>query len=105
MHCIGILRLLENSHQSIVRESNREHAYITRIGKEGGRGIDHILTPTNAKFSRWFTNATMYRNIGSSYFPSDHSLLICHIHRTGPNNIEEGECFRSYDYNKIFVSN
>jgi len=98
----AILRLLENSHHSIVRESNKEAAYITRIGREGGRGIDHILTPTDSKFSTWFLKANIHRNIGSSYFPSDHSLLICHMNREGPNNMEEGDSVRSYDYNKIF---
>jgi len=98
----GILRLLENSHQSIVRETNKDIAYITRIGKEGGRGIDHIMIPICDKFSNWFVKANICRNIGSSYFPSDHSLLLCHLNRTGPNNMEDGEDSQKYDYNKIF---
>jgi len=98
----GILRSLESSHQSIVRNLNAKTSYVTRIGREGGRGIDHILTPTNRAFSNWFVQADIHRNIGNSYFPSDHSLLICHVDRKGHNNVEGGETVRSYDYNKIF---
>ena len=98
----GILKMLQSSHQSIVRQFTEGKPYITRIGREGGRGIDHILTPIKQEFSTWFVDANIHRNVGNSYFPSDHSLLICHMDRKDHNNAEDGECLRSYDYNKIF---
>ena len=98
----GIIRSLEPSHHSIVRDLNTQSPYITRVGTEGGRGIDHIFTPSHTTFSNWFMKADIHREIGNSYFPSDHSLLICHINRKGHNNVEGGESVRSYDYNRIF---
>ena len=98
----GIIRLLESSHTSIVRELNPNNDYITRIGKEGGRGIDHIMVPNTPKFKSWFLGAELNRTVGSSYFPSDHSFLFCHFNRQGPNNRESDEDRRKYDYRKIY---
>jgi len=99
---LGILNLLENTHCSLVREMNPKIQYVTRIGRGGGRGIDHILTPVHPKFNNWFSEAKIERFLGQSYFPSDHSLLTCKFHRVGPNNREDGIEKRNYDFNKIF---
>ena len=98
----GILRLLESSHTSIVRELNSNKDYITRVGKEGGRGIDHIMVPSSPQYKSWFLGAKLDRITGTSYFPSDHSFLFCHFNRLGPNNKDTGTDKRKYDYSRIF---
>lgn len=97
----GIINLIQDSRKSIIRDSHPNQDYITRIGKEGGRGIDHIMTPIHPKFKNWFPEAQIHRFLGQTYFPSDHSLLICHFNRQGPNNNENGTEKRKFDYKQI----
>jgi len=98
----GILSLLEDTHCSIVREKNHTKDYITRIGKEGGRGIDHILFPKQASFQKWIVGATIDRFTGGLFFPSDHSFIYCSFNRSQPNNEESSATKTKFDYNKIF---
>ena len=98
----GILRLLERTHSSIVRESNPNKDYITRIGREGGRGIDHIMVPISPKHRSWFLGAEIDRATGNSYFPSDHSFIFCQFNRQGPNNAVTETEKRKFDYSKLY---
>ena len=98
----GVLANLLHSHTSIVRERNPELSYVTRFGKEGGRGIDHILFPSDDKFSHICADAKMKRDIGSNYFPSDHSMITCSIRRSDQNNNCSGHRKDKYDYSKLF---
>jgi len=98
----GVLMGLCNSHRSIVREMNPEISYVTRFGKEGARGIDHIFVPSDDNFKNICTDANIKRDIGANYFPSDHSLITCSIPRMGQNNNCGGNSKTKYEYNKLF---
>jgi len=98
----GVVMGLLNSHTSIVRERNPETSYVTRFGKEGARGIDHIFLPSDDKFKNVCQDAKILRNIGSNYFPSDHSLITCSISRMTQNNNCGGARKTKYEYNKLF---
>jgi len=97
----GILNLVENSHVSIARKLSGTKEYITRLGHEGGRGIDHILVPNNEKMSTWVTDACVQRDKGAVYFPSDHSLVVCKFNRFGMNNNQSSHSKTKYDYKRI----
>ena len=97
----GILNLTHNSHESIVRKLAGQKEYITRFGSEGGRGIDHILTPTNSLMDNWIISAKVDRQKGAQFFPSDHSLISCTFRRFGMNNNEGGPMKTRYDYKKV----
>jgi len=99
--CNGILELTKNSHESIVRKIDGKQEYITRFGSEGGRGIDHILTPVNSPMSSWITNAKVDRQTGAEFFPSDHSMISCTFKRDSQNNNEGGNLKTRYNYKKI----
>jgi len=98
----GILQLLEHSHTSIVRKLDGTKEYITRFGTEGARGIDHIMVPSDENMLNWVTNAKVSRDIGATFFPSDHSLLVCSFTRFGMNNNEGGLDKTKHDFRKIF---
>ena len=97
----GILNLTNDSHESIVRKLAGQHEYITRFGTEGGRGIDHILTPKNSLLENWILEAKIDREKGAEFFPSDHSLILCKFRRFGMNNNEGGTMKTRYDYKKV----
>jgi len=101
-NCEGILVHMEESHTSIVRDKMKSQSYVTRIGSAGARGIDHILVPTAAEAAGKFIDARLERNMGSSYFSSDHSLLVCDYHRKDQNNNEDGRDTLKFNYAKIF---
>ena len=97
----GILAELTSTHTSIVRDLNPESNYITRFGNVGGRGIDHILFPTDKNFTSWIASAKIERNNGAMFFPSDHSYINCSIHRQGSNNNQDSLEVRRFDFKKI----
>jgi len=97
----GILNLTEKSHESIVRKLAGHKEYITRFGSEGGRGIDHILTPKNSSMNNWIIGAKIDRQKGAEFFPSDHSLISCKFRRFGMNNNEGGPMKTRYNYKKV----
>ena len=98
----GVLMGLSTSHKSIVREMNPDIPYVTRFGKEGARGIDHIFFPSDDNLNSLCTAASIQRDIGANYFPSDHSLLTCSISRESQNNNCGGLGKDTYAYNKLF---
>ena len=97
----GLLALLLESHTSIVRERDPSNNYITRFGVKGGRGLDHIFFPNSCDKSVWVSEAKIDKYKGSTYFPSDHSFIHCSINRKGPNNDQDGEPKRKFDFKKI----
>ena len=97
----GILADLISTHTSIVRDLNHESNYITRFGEVGGRGIDHILFPVDAKFKSWIASAKIERNNGARFFPSDHSYINCSINREGSNNNQDSMEVRKFDFTKV----
>jgi len=98
----GLVTGLSNSHESIVRNRNPDTPYVTRFGKEGARGIDHIFFPQDEKFDKVCLNAKIQRDVGANYFPSDHSLITCSLSRFSQNNNCSGNSKVKYSYNKIF---
>jgi len=97
----GILSSLISTHTSIVRDRNTQSNYITRFGEKGGRGIDHILFPSQFNNKQWIHNAKIDKQRGATYFPSDHSFIHCSIHRKGSNNNLDSESIRKFNYRKI----
>ena len=97
----GILANFISTHSSIVRDLNPDPNYITRFGEVGGRGIDHILFPTDAKYTSWIASAKIERNSGATFFPSDHSYINCSIHRQGCNNNQDSPEVRRFDFKKV----
>jgi len=100
----GILHHLEQSHVSYARKLCKEQAYITRFGECGGRGLDHIMIPFNhdQEQSR-FPNAYIARDKGATYFPSDHSMIICEYSRQNDkNNNEDSQDNTKYNYAEIY---
>jgi len=97
----GLLHLTRDSHESIVRKISGKTEYITRFGTEGGRGIDHILTPINSPMSEWIINAKVDRQKGAEFFPSDHSLISCTFRRNSQNNNESSISKTKYNYKKV----
>jgi len=97
----GILNLVEDSHVSIARKLGGAKEYLTRFGHEGGRGIDHILVPNSDIMSTWITDASVQRDKGAVYFPSDHSLVICKFNRFGMNNNQSSHSKQKYDFKRI----
>ena len=97
----GILHLTKDSHESIVRKISGAKEYITRFGTEGGRGIDHILIPTNSPMSTWVVDAKVERQKGAVFFPSDHSMISCTFKRFSQNNNESGHLKTRYDFKKV----
>jgi len=99
----GVLMGLEASHESIVRKKTLDkEPYVTRFGDEGARGIDHIFFPADTKFSDFCVDAKIQREVGASYFPSDHSLITCAIKRSCQNNNCSGFDKDKYEYGKLF---
>jgi len=98
----GVVSGLQDTHTSIVRDMNPTIPYITRFGKEGARGIDHIFYPLDEKFKDVCVDAKIKRDIGANYFPSDHSLITCSISRKSQNNNCSGRGSTKYNYNKLF---
>ena len=97
----GILSSLISTHTSIVRDRNSESDYITRFGEKGGRGIDHILFPSNQNYLNWIHDAKIDRHRGAAYFPSDHSFIHCSLHRKGSSNNLDSEEIRKFDFRRI----
>jgi len=97
----GLLQLTKESHESIVRKVAGKKEYITRFGSEGGRGIDHILTPINSPMSNWIINAKVERQKGAEFFPSDHSFISCTFRRNSQNNNESSLPKTRYNYKKV----
>jgi len=98
----GIVTGMSMSHESIVRKKNPNTPYVTRFGDEGARGIDHIFFPSDEKLQNVCVDAKIQRDVGASYFPSDHSLITCSISRSSQNNNCSGVDKTKYDYNKLF---
>ena len=98
----GVLMGLSNSHNSMVRELHPHESYVTRFGKEGARGIDHIFLSSDGTSKNLCTEATIKRDVGANYFPSDHSLITCSIARSSQNNNCGGNCKDKYAYDKLF---
>jgi len=98
----GVLMGLSSSHDSIVRKKNPGIPYVTRFGEEGARGIDHIFFPSDEIFQNLCVDAKIERDVGATYFPSDHSLITCSITRSGQNNNCGGLDKSKYAYNKLF---
>jgi len=84
----GILRALRNTHTSIVRDRNDSDKYLTRFGREGARGIDHILFPNDVDAQAMIKSASIDNSLASLYFPSDYKLIKCTYLRHGGNNME-----------------
>ena len=98
----GIVASLVESHISIVRTRNLPRPYLTRIGRKGARGIDHILIPKATNAQAFITAAMVDKdNLGSFHFPSDHKLIQCAFRRCGANNAERGEDTTKYAYGTI----
>ena len=97
----GIVKAFQKTHISLARERNGSKPYITRIGREGGRGIDHILFPENPDAQAVIKDAQMHENFGLSYFPSDHRLVTCTYFREGANNPENMTPETKYEFGKI----
>ena len=100
--CEGILANLEDTHESIVRKANHNQSYITRFGDAGGRGIDHIMIPQCDETQTLFQKAYIARDEGATFFPSDHSMLICEYSRADQNNNEDGQAVTKYNYAEIY---
>lgn len=98
----GVLNLLKNSHDSIVRKLDSSDEYITRFGSEGGRGIDHIFIPKSSNLLNQIIDAKVQRQKGAEFFPSDHSLITCTFRRFGQNNNEGGIEKIKFDYKKVY---
>jgi len=97
----GIVKAFENSHVSLAREIGIDTSYLTRIGREGARGIDHILFPNHVAAQALIKNAQVHTYFGSSFFPSDHKLVSCTYYRQGENNLESLQAPTKYDFGKI----
>ena len=98
----GILKNTQNTHTSIVRDSSGNRPYITRVGTAGGRGIDHILIPTEPRSRDWFIEGTLDHHHSANFFPSDHSLLACTFVRKSNNNRTHGKDSIVHDYKQVF---
>ena len=98
----GVLNLLGHSFESIARKLGGAKEYVTRFGREGARGIDHIMVPTACHLQSSIIDAGPQRSTGAKYFPSDHSLLTCTFRRSGQNNNESGTTKPRYDFRKIY---
>jgi len=98
----GVLNLLQNSHDSIVRKIDGTDEYITRFGSEGGRGLDHIFIPNSSPLLNWIIDAKVQRQKGAEFFPSDHSLITCTFRRFGQNNNEGSLEKIKFDYRKVY---
>ena len=97
----GILSRLEEDHESFVRKCQCKEAYVTRFGITGARGIDHIMIPSCEETQKLFPNAYICRNQGATFFPSDHSLIVCEYRRNDQNNNEDGISTIKYNYSKV----
>ena len=98
----GIVRAFQKTHVSVARERSGSIPYITRVGREGGRGIDHILFPDNPDAQALIKDAQVHECLGLSYFPSDHRLVTCTYYRAGDNNnLESMEPSIKYEFAKI----
>jgi len=98
----GILMQLEDSYESYVRKLQTKHPYVTRFGGAGARGIDHIMLPIDEITQTLFPKAYICRDQGATYFPSDHSLLICEYDRNDRNNNEDGMDTIKYKYSNLY---
>ena len=81
----GLVSWLLKSHHSVVRTSNPHEQYITRWGRKGGRGIDHIFYPRRDEVQAWVEEAIIEQQLGRLHFPSDHALLRLSIRRWIPD--------------------
>jgi len=97
----GILRALQDSHTSVVRDRHDGDRYLTRFGREGARGIDHILFPNGPEAQALIHNASIDNELASLYFPSDHKLIKCSYIRSGDNNAESSEPVHKYSFGAI----
>jgi len=98
----GLLSQIEETHVSLIRQSlDAGEKYLTRFGKSGARGIDHIMVHQNPKTQKLFSSPRIRRHEGNTYFPSDHALLTCDYSRNDKNNNEDGICKMKFDYSKI----
>ena len=98
----GILAQVEETHESVVRKFSTKHPYVTRFGEAGARGIDHIMVPLDEDTQQFFPNAYISRDAGATFFPSDHSMLVCEYTRNDKNNNEEGISTRKFQYSKLY---
>ena len=98
----GILMKLEDNFESYVRKVQKSKSYVTRFGTNGARGIDHIMLPISDETHNLFQKAYICREQGATYFPSDHSLLVCEYERNDQNNNEDGVDTIKYKYSNLY---
>jgi len=97
----GIVKAFGDSHVSLARERSTDPSYLTRIGREGARGIDHILFPDQIAAQALIKSAEVHSHFGSAFFPSDHKLISCTYYRKGNNNSESLPGPTKYNFGKI----
>ena len=97
----GIVQAFRKTHISLAKNRNAHVPYLTRIGREGARGIDHILFPDNPKAQALIKHAMVHEYLGSNFFPSDHKLITCTYFREDSNNAESMPETIKYEFNKI----
>jgi len=98
----GIFQAFKGTHVSLARDRNSDKPYLTRFGREGARGIDHILFPEDGANS-FIKDALVHDFLGMSSFPSDHRLISCTYLRNGTNNAEIASLREKYEFNKISI--
>jgi len=98
----GILMDLEDNFESYVRKIQKDQPYVTRFGNAGARGIDHIMIPICDENQNLFPNAFICRDQRATYFPSDHSLLVCEYNRNEKNNNEDSTETVKYNYSRLY---
>lgn len=76
---------LLKSHHSVVHTSNPHEQYITRWGRKGERGIDHIFYPRRDELKAWVEEAIIEQQLSRLHFPSNHALLRLIIRRWIPD--------------------
>jgi len=97
----GVVRAFINTHSSLARDrmgSNKP--YLTRFGKKGARGIDHILFP-HLSSSTMIKENMIHDSLGTSFFPSDLQLVSCTYLQGGENNAENMDPTTKYEFSKI----
>ena len=87
---------------TIVRHRNEEEPYLTRFGKKGARGIDHIFIPCESENDEWIQEAFIDIETGLSYFPSDHLLLAAILQRTGGLSTHNEQDIVKFKYKEIY---
>ena len=100
----GILNCFFNTHFSIVRQDRELEGnhYWTRRGKQGSRGLDHILLPNNDMIFTWNFSGHFEEDLGNNFYNSDHTLLSCTFDRWCPNEKISYKSKTIYKFDKIY---